>query len=126
MVAALLLAGMNTIAHGRDARGGQVVLKGKVVCARCSLDELRGTPAEQGQLYQFTRDHDRVVMQVQTVNDYALWQSFFGWPAQITVRAQDTVFQRLLAEENLFKDVEVTGVVSSTRALDIFDVTIHG
>jgi hypothetical protein len=126
MVAALLLAGLDTLAHGRETRGGQVSIKGKVVCAGCSLDELRNTPAERGQLYQFTRDHDRVVMQVQAVNDNPLWRSFFGWPAEIPVRSQDAVFQRLLAEENLFKEVEITGVVSTTRALDIFDVSVHG
>jgi len=126
MVVALLLASMDTIAHGRDARGGQAFIKGRVVCARCSLDELRNTAAEPGQLYQFTRDHDRLVMQVHAVNDYPLWRSYFGWPAEISVRAQDAVFQRLLAEESLFKDVEISGVVSSTGALDIFDVTVHG
>ena len=126
MVAALLLAGINTLAHGREARGGLAFIKGRVVCARCSLDELRNTPAESGQLYQFTRDHDRLVMQVQTVDDYPLWRSYFGWPAEVSVRAQEAVFARLMAEENLFKDVEITGVVSTTGALDIFDVTVHG
>jgi hypothetical protein len=42
------------------------------------------------------------------------------------VRAQDKVFQQLTAEENLFKDVEITGALSTTHALDIFEVTIHG
>ena len=38
--------------------------------------------------------------------------------------AQDGLFQQLTAEENLFKDVEITGLLSTTRALDIFEVTI--
>lgn len=125
IAAALFLAGLNTIAHGRDSRG-QVSVKGQVVCARCSLDELRHTPADQGQLYQFTRDRDRLVMQVREVNDYPTWRSFFGWPAEVPVRAQDAVFARLMVEENLFKDVELTGALSTTRSFDIFDVTIHG
>jgi hypothetical protein len=42
------------------------------------------------------------------------------------VRAQDEVFRQLTAEENLFKDVEIEGALSTTRALDIFAVTING
>jgi hypothetical protein len=125
MAATLFLAGMTTIAQGRDSRG-QLSIKGNVVCARCSLGEVRNTPADQGQLYQFTREDDRLVLRVQAVNDYPTWRSFFGRPAEIPVRARDAVFQKLMAEENLFKDVEVTGALSTTRALDIFDVTIRG
>jgi hypothetical protein len=36
------------------------------------------------------------------------------------------VFRKLTAEENLFKDVEINGALSATRALDIFDVAIKG
>jgi hypothetical protein len=34
--------------------------------------------------------------------------------------------QRLGAEENLFKEMTVVGLLSGTRTLDIFDVTIKG
>ena len=42
------------------------------------------------------------------------------------MRAQDRVFQQLAAEENLFKEVEITGLLNNSRTLDIFEVTIHG
>jgi hypothetical protein len=42
------------------------------------------------------------------------------------VRAQDEVFRKLTAEENLFRDVEIDGALSTTKALDIFDITIPG
>ena len=64
-------------------------------------------------------------MNVHSVNNSPTWR-YFGWPAELQVRAQDGLFQQLTAEENLFKDVEITGLLSTTRALDIFEVTISG
>jgi hypothetical protein len=64
-------------------------------------------------------------MRVRSVNDFPTWR-WVGWPGEIPVRARDEIFQQLVAEENLFKDVEITGALSPTRALDIFDVTISG
>jgi hypothetical protein len=64
-------------------------------------------------------------MRVRTVNDAPSWR-YFGWPSEISVRARDEVFQQLTAEENLFKDVEIEGALSTTRTLDIFTVTITG
>jgi len=51
----------------------------------------------------------------------------FGWPAEIQVRAQDGLFEKLAAEENLFKDVEITGLLRAPlEPWDIFEVTISG
>lgn len=64
------------------------------------------------------------MVRVRSVNDSPTWR-YFGWPSEIPVRAQDEVFGKLTAEENLFKEVEINGVLSTTKALDIFDVAIH-
>jgi hypothetical protein len=45
---------------------------------------------------------------------------------QIVIRARNEVFQQLTAEENLLKDVEIEGALSTTRALDIFAIRITG
>jgi hypothetical protein len=121
----LVAASLPPIAQGRDARG-MVHLKGSVVCGQCSLDEVRSHEVNQEQLYQFTHTQGgSLVMRVRSVNDSPTWR-YFGWPSEIQVRADDEVFRKLTAEENMFKEVEINGALSTTRALDIFDVTIKG
>lgn len=124
VAAALVAASLPPIAQGRDARGA-IHLKGTVVCGQCSLDEVRSHQANQEQLYQFTHTQGSLVMRVRSVNDSPTWR-YFGWPSEIPVRADNEMFRKLTAEENLFKDVEINGALSATRALDIFDVTING
>ena len=125
MVAALLLAGLTTGVHGQVSGGGLLHIKGSVVCRGCSLDEARKAQPNEQTLYQLTHEQGQIVMNVRSVNNSPTWR-YFGWPAELQVRAQDGLFQQLTAEENLFKDVEITGLLSTTRALDIFEVTISG
>jgi hypothetical protein len=40
------------------------------------------------------------------------------------VRAEDKLFQQLTAEQNLFKEVEVIGLLRNTRTLDMFSVKV--
>jgi len=65
-------------------------------------------------------------MKVDTINERARWEGILGLSHQLAVRAQDRLFQKLTAEENLFKEVEITGLLRNTRTLDIGDVTILG
>jgi hypothetical protein len=124
LAAALLFASVPPLVQGRDARGG-VHITGSVICAKCDLNEVRSTQASADQLYQFTHAQGSLVIRVWTVNDAPSWR-YFGWPSEIAVRARDEVFQQLIAEENLFKGVELEGALSTTRALDIFAVRITG
>jgi hypothetical protein len=133
MTAALLLVGLTTGAQGfatgggsgfGGSRRGPTILTGSVLCAGCSLEEVRKTQPDQ-QLYQFTHKLGQVVMRVRAVDSSPAWR-YFAWPPEIRVRAQDRLFQQLTAEENLAKEVEITGLFSTTRALDIFAVTIKG
>jgi len=64
-------------------------------------------------------------MKVSAVNDSQVWGRFI-WPPWIWVRAQDRVFQQLMAEENLFKEVEITGRLNNSRTLGVFAVTVRG
>lgn len=133
--AALLLAGLATGAKGQVPGGGfgsfggvgrgMLQLKGKVVCTSCTLDEAQAAQPSAHQLYQFTHKRGQVVMQVSEVNDALRWSQLTGSP-RIWVRAADKVFQQLSAEVNLFKEVEITGLLKNTRTLDIFAVTLHG
>jgi len=85
----------------------------------------RGSPTQPsaGQLFQFTHAHGSLVMRVRAVNDSPRWRHV-GWPSEIAVRAREEVFRQLTAEENLFKDVELEGALSTTRALDMFAIRI--
>jgi hypothetical protein len=122
LTAALWLASVPPLAQGRDARG-RLHITGNVMCTKCALHEVRSTQASAGQLYQFTHAHGSLVMRVRTVNDSPSWRPV-GWPSEIAVRAGAEVWRQLSAEETLFKDVELEGALSTTRALDIFAIRI--
>ena len=133
MVAALLLAGITTGAQGFAPGGlssfggggrGMTILKGSVLCAACDLDEVQKAQPDAHHLYQLTHKQGQVVMQVRTVNGSDMWESPLS--PRFSVRAKDSVFQQLTAEENLMKEVEITGILGNTRTLDIFAVTISG
>jgi hypothetical protein len=95
-------------------------IKGTVICAGCNLDELRKIQPWQHQLCQLMHAHRQVVMDIHMVNNSSRWRPA-SWPGEVTVRASD---ERLSVEENLFKQVEVIGLFSTTQALDIFGVKI--
>src|SRR5713101_4118494 len=131
---ALTLAVLTTGAQGQVATGGSfsfggetrgaVQIRGKVVCAGCTLDEVRkGQPDEHG-LFQLLHRQGQLVMKVNEVND-SRWSSLNS-SSPLWVRAKDSVFQQLTAEENLMKEIEITGLLNNARTLDIFAVTVHG
>ena len=134
-VAVLLLAsGIATVALGQVSGVGSsfggtgagrsmVQIKGRVICARCSLDEVRQAQPNERQLYQLSHKHGQVVMKVTAVNDAAMFDAL-ARPPRLWVRAADSLLQQLSAEENLFKEMEITGLLSNTRTLDMFSVTI--
>jgi len=134
MAAALLLAGLTTGVQGFVPGGGgslgggvrdAVQIKGKVLCAGCGLEEVQKAQPNEHQLYELMHRRGQVVMKVSFVNDTQMWGRFM-WPPWVWVRAKDRVFQQLMAEENLLKEVEITGLLNNSRTLDIFKVTIRG
>jgi hypothetical protein len=134
-VAALLLAtttgawGQAGVGGGFGGFGGEsrrvTQITGKVVCVGCTLEEVRKAQPDQHHLYQLTHRQGQVVLEVSAVNDARTWASL-TWPHLLSVRAKDTLFQQLTAEENLFKEVELTGLLRNTRTFDLFDVSVRG
>ncbi len=92
VAAALMLAGITTGVQGQVSGGGLLHIKGNVVCRGCSLDEARNAQPSQHQLYQLTHEQGQIVMDVRSVNNSPRWR-YFGWPAEIQVRAQNSLFQ---------------------------------
>jgi len=132
---ALVCASLTTAAHSQVVGGGlssfggesrgTVQVTGKVICVGCSLEDVRQAHPAQHDLSLLRHRQGQVVMEVQTVNEQPLWDSL-AWPPRLWVRATDQLFAQLTAERNLFKEVEITGLLRNTRTFDVFDVTVHG
>ena len=134
VAAALLLAGVTNGARGQTTGGGlsgfggesrgMTVIRGQVVCAGCTLDEVQKTQPNLHHLYQLTHKQGQVVLQAKMINGFDMWTTPLS--PRLAVRAKDSVFQQLTAEENLMKDMEITALIRSTGTLDIAIVTIAG
>jgi hypothetical protein len=59
-------------------------------------------------------------------SDRHYWQSVVGLADMVSVRTADHLFEELTAEENLFKEMTVTGILRSTRTLDVGSVRVKG
>jgi hypothetical protein len=136
IAAVLLLAGLGSGAHAQVGIGGGFgvfggtgreisQITGKVVCTGCNLEEARNAQPGQNHLYQFNHRRGQLVMEVSSVDDEHLWRTL-AWPPRLWIRTNDQLLQRLTAEENLFKEVEITGIIGNSRTLDVFDVMVHG
>ena len=134
MAALLIVASLATYAHGQALGSDHPLLGGKwrtvthltgeVVCARCSLYEVQaGRLGTWPMLHQLTHRLGRVVMQIHTVNDSHIWNVGDLYP-EIAILSKDELFQQLAAEETLFKEVEIIGLLSNTQMLEIFQINV--
>lgn len=109
---------------------GIVKLRGMIVCASCNLDETKAAHPELHNLYEFRHNQGSVVLEVSAVNDADVGgstsdQGISGrWahivqPPQLAVRAEDNVYKQLMDPANHMKAVELTGLLHTTRTLDI-------
>jgi hypothetical protein len=145
----VMLAGVTISAFGQGTGGGGpssgvssagakglIKLQATVVCANCSLDETKAAHPELTDLYELSHEKGKVVIRVSAVNDSTSsgaesegvsnrWTSI-SQPPQLSVRAEDHIFQKLLDKNNQSKEMEITGIIRSTRTLDISDITILG
>src|SRR5215475_1601766 len=89
--------------YGTGIVKDRIHFRGQVVCAGCTLEEVPGAlPASHALLYELTHQQKRVVMEVNP--EHAALPSHHLW-----LRGGDHAWQALTAEENLFKDIEVSG-----------------
>jgi hypothetical protein len=135
IAATLLLAGLTTGVQALGPGGGglpsfggelrgMTQVTGSVVCVGCSLNEVRAAQPELQRLYQLNHQHGQLVMTVKSVNEAARWESIVGLSHQISARAPASLFRQLTAEENLFKEVVILGLLRRNRTLDIGEITI--
>lgn len=105
---------------------GAMVVEGRILCDGCSLEEVRKTQPSLLNLYEFSRGQKHLVIKVDEANSAARWEAIVGLSHQVTVRAKDKVWKTLTAEENLFRKVELVGILSSTRTLNVDHVKVGG
>jgi len=130
----LMLAGWSPVVWGQAPRppvapfqnlNALTRLKGTVVCVGCTLDEVQRARAASGSLYELHSARGEAVLRVDEVDDAARWASITQG-RQLTVRAAAPVLQALTAEENRFKELEITGLLSSDRTFDVAQVRVLG
>jgi hypothetical protein len=145
----LMLAGfaISALAQGTGGGGpgsaassagakGLIKLQANVVCANCSLEEAQAAHPDLTDLCELSHEKGKVVIKVSSVNDSSSsgaeggdvstrWTSI-SQPPQLSVRAEDHLFQKLIDKKNQSKEMEIIGIIRSTRTLDISDITILG
>jgi hypothetical protein len=134
LAAALALTGVVSGVRGQAPGGGSsfggsgrgmVVVTGRVMCAQCSLEDVRKAQPNEYHLYQLSYRRNQLVLKVTAVDNAAMFESL-AWPPQLAVRGPDSLLSKLSAEENLFKEMTITGLLHNTRTLDVFDIAITG
>lgn len=134
LAAMFLFSGITTSAYGFIGGGGSWVgidrpavmrIKGKVFCTDCDVNEVRKAQPRTLRLYQLTYQQGRAVMQVEWVSNPGRWNRVV-WPARVWLRGTDALLAKLAAQENLQKEVEITGILSNSRTFDIAEVVING
>lgn len=108
---------------GFGSRGGRgwIQFRGHVLCSGCTLKAERAAPPAH--LCQLNHRRGQVVMQI-TSGDVALPYH------HLWLKGEDQLFEALTAEENLFKDVEISGLMREYRPtygiLDLLTVHVLG
>jgi len=105
---------------------GMMSLEGKIICVDCTTQEARKAQPNLSNLYQLNHAGSTLVMQVQSMANPARWEALVGFAKDVQVRTGEKVWQTLTAEEHLFQDVGLSGVLSPTKTFDITTITIDG
>jgi len=134
LVVTLVFSVLTTSAYGFTGGSGGFVgierpatmrIKGKVFCTGCDINEVRRTQPQALRLYQLVYQQGQAVMQVEWVSNPSRWHHVV-WPARVWLRGTEALLTKLAAEENLQKEVEITGILSNSRTFDVAEVTING
>ena len=104
---------------------GIMQFTGKVVCVDCSMSEVHQVQPGLENLYLLKHvgnEKQQAVVTVSTVSEPLRWDAVV-FPHQLLVRTTDTLFNKLTAEDNLYKTVQVTGLLRNDRIMDVEAVT---
>lgn len=101
---------------------GLTQISGRVVCIGCSINDVRAAQPELPQLHQLKHQHGQLIMTLQSVTEQARWENIVGMSQNLWVRAPIDLFRQLNAEENLFKEVVILGMLRNDRTFDMSEV----
>ncbi|MGE0822413.1 MAG: hypothetical protein AB7G75_02645 [Candidatus Binatia bacterium] len=134
IVAALLLLG-GSVAYaqapggGLGAFGGELRgesrVEGKVLCVDCSIQDIHKAYPDLTDLYLLKHGKDTAVLHVSRMSNPQRWETIV-FPPELQVRGKDKVVQKLTAEKNLWKNVQIEGLLRDDRVLDVVKVTVQG
>src|SRR5215813_6829900 len=110
---------------GGETRG-ITFFRGTIICTGCSLEAARAANPHLSHLYAFDSDRGQVVVNMDDADERMWWEAIVGLSNRVWLRAPDEVLNSLVAEENLFKKVEVAGLLRKEGVFDIGSVTFLG
>ena len=133
LAVALMLTSITATAHGfmglspwqPGIPGRLIQLRGTVVCTGCTLAEARRLQHDKysNHLYQVTSQQGQLVLDIHAVSN-PRWFDYVTLP-QISLRGEEGLLQPLSAPEIQATDVELTGLLSAPRILDVSAVVIQ-
>ncbi len=133
LAVALMLTGITANAHGfmgfspwRPGIPGRLIqLRGTVVCTGCTLTEARRLQHDKysNRLYHVTSQQGQLVLDIHAVSN-PRWFDDVTFP-QISLRGEEGLLQPLSAAETQAKEVELTGLLTAPRTLDVSAVEIR-
>jgi hypothetical protein len=142
----VLCMGLVTSAWGQVGGGGGLgvggelrgptVIAGKVICAQCSINDVRASQPNLQDLYELRHTQEgRIVMQIAPPQDTLAynvwwqsdgamwWMSIAGPDNIVSMRTPNYLFRQLMAEENLLREVQMTGLLRRNKTYDVDSVT---
>jgi len=133
LAVALMLTGITVSAHGfmglspwpTGIPGRLIQLRGTVVCTGCTLAEARRLQHDTygNHLYQVTSPQGQLVLNIHAVSN-PRWFDAVTFP-QFSLRGDEGLLQPLSTPETQAKDVELTGLLTNPRTLDVSAVVIQ-
>lgn len=129
---ALMLISVSTSVQGFTGmystlmRGGQPTqLTGKLVCTECSVTEAhKAQPHKYGNhLYQLQLGQNQAVMEVLETNHFT-WLNHLTMP-HIRVRGEENILLPLTSQDNVRKDVTISGYLLDAQTLAVQEITVH-
>ena len=110
---------------GGEARG-VTFFRGTIICVDCSLAAAQAANPRLGRLYAFNSDRGQIILSMNDADDRMWWEAITGLPNRFWLRGPEEVLNSLIAEENLFKKVEVAGLLRKDGIFDVGGVTFLG
>lgn len=126
-------AGVRMGGGGGEVRGPSII-GGRVICTQCDIEQVREGQPDLMNLYELHHVDGQVVMQVEPredtltddvwwLSDGAIrWKTIAGLANSVSVRTPSYLFQQLMEEENLMKQVQINGLLRTTNTYDVVSV----